>query len=143
MWKTLASKKHILLHGHIIVKGKMFHPSWDQPRPPTAEVHHYPFTLLSWSVDPQSHDYIFCESRNGFGCYPLRYYTANPGPSGAKAESCYRAIEQTNFVSLYAGTNPFDDFAESFVTYVHIVLFKKPWQVEISNPNSAYRYAPN
>ena len=43
----------------------------------------------------------------------------------------YTQLEATNFPTLYAATNPFDDFAESFVTYVHTVMMKKPFEVAI------------
>ena len=43
----------------------------------------------------------------------------------------YAALEKTNFPTLYAATNPFDDFAESFASYVHTVLMRKPFAVRI------------
>ena len=41
------------------------------------------------------------------------------------------ASRETNFPTLYAATNPSDDFAESFVSYVHTVLMKRPWEIAI------------
>ena len=41
--------------------------------------------------------------------------------------------KQTNFVSLYAATNLWDDFAETFVNYVHVVLDRRPWEAQIVN----------
>jgi hypothetical protein len=43
----------------------------------------------------------------------------------------YDHVEQTNFVTLYATTNPSDDWAESFVTYIHHVVMKRPFQITI------------
>lgn len=45
----------------------------------------------------------------------------------------YEALEHTNFATLYAATNPHDDFAESFVTYVHTVLMGKPFEITLSS----------
>ena len=43
----------------------------------------------------------------------------------------YGALERTNFATLYAATNPNDDFAESFASYVHTVLMAQPFAIEI------------
>ena len=44
----------------------------------------------------------------------------------------YARLKLTNFPSLYAATAPGDDFAESFSSYVHVVLMRRPWQIGIS-----------
>ena len=44
----------------------------------------------------------------------------------------YTSLEKTNFPSLYAATQPADDFADSFASYVHVVLLRRPWQIAIS-----------
>jgi hypothetical protein len=41
-------------------------------------------------------------------------------------------LEKTNYPSLYAATQPADDFAEAFTSYVHVVLQQRPWQITIS-----------
>jgi len=43
----------------------------------------------------------------------------------------YDNLEKTNFPSLYAATQPGDDFAEAFASYVHVVLQRRPWQILI------------
>jgi len=43
----------------------------------------------------------------------------------------YRDLAATNFPTLYAATNPSEDFADSFVSYVHTVLLKRPWEITI------------
>lgn len=52
---------------------------------------------------------------------------------GQAAFTAYRKLPQTNFPTPYAATNPFDDFADSFANYVHVVRLKKPWQIQISS----------
>ena len=43
----------------------------------------------------------------------------------------YERLARTNFPTLYAATSPGDDFAESFVSYVHTVLMKRPREITI------------
>ncbi len=43
----------------------------------------------------------------------------------------YANLERTSFPSLYAATQPGDDFAEAFDSYVHVVLQRRPWQILI------------
>ena len=45
--------------------------------------------------------------------------------------AAYGSLEKTNFPTLYAATTPGDDFAESFVSYVHTALMKRPWEITI------------
>jgi hypothetical protein len=54
----------------------------------------------------------------------------------------YARLKNTNFPSLYAATTPGDDFAESFASYVHVVLMHRPWQITITR-NDAVAYVFN
>ena len=47
------------------------------------------------------------------------------------SEALYTKLEKTNYPTLYAATSPADDFAESFVTYIHSVMMKKPFELNI------------
>ncbi len=47
------------------------------------------------------------------------------------APAIYGWLRGTNFPTLYAATSPADDFAESFVNYVHVVLDKRPFEVRL------------
>jgi hypothetical protein len=40
-------------------------------------------------------------------------------------------VDQTNFPSLYAAQSLWEDFAESFATYFHVIIDKRPWQIII------------
>lgn len=64
----------------------------------------------------------------------IRYYpeVSKKLPTRTAIDS-YRMITTTNFPTLYAATNPFDDFADSFANFVHVVILKKPWQIEITS----------
>jgi len=45
--------------------------------------------------------------------------------------AAYASLGKTNFPTLYAATSPGDDFAESFASYVHTVMMKRPWEITI------------
>ncbi|MBP7231118.1 MAG: hypothetical protein KBA28_04225 [Syntrophaceae bacterium] len=126
--------RYLLLHelGHTLGLISGVHPSWVPSRRNRAV--DYPFMNLSWKNNHQEKavslfDDAFPERRK------IRYY----GFSGAQLTNdqmpaVYRKLQHfTNFVSLQASTNVWEDFAESFVTYVHVFINKKTWQVRIDN----------
>jgi hypothetical protein len=43
----------------------------------------------------------------------------------------YEWLRETNFPTLYAATSSADDFAESFVNYVHVVLDERPFEIRL------------
>lgn len=124
--------RYILLHelGHVLSINRDVHPRWDVPLKDVPESARFPFFELSWTIDRKEDRYVsrFDES------FPMRksiaYYL------GAKLDAsdmvpAYASIAKTNFPTLYAATVPGDDFAESFVSYVHTVLMKRPWEITI------------
>ena len=46
-------------------------------------------------------------------------------------QDVYDQWSRTNFPTLYAATNIGDDFAESFASYVHTVIQKRPWEIRL------------
>ncbi|MDB5873853.1 MAG: hypothetical protein JWQ07_3295 [Ramlibacter sp.] len=125
--------QYILLHelGHVLAIGSDIHPPWyiaPKDLPASAS---YRFSDLSWKVDREHDSYItvfdadFTQRKN------VAYYF---GAKLAAADmvATYANLEKTSFPSLYAATNPGDDFAEAFASYVHVVLLQRPWQVTIS-----------
>jgi hypothetical protein len=126
--------RYILLHelGHVVSVGTKLHPLWDEPPPPQASfAKDYPFAGLAWlpSADRSGYESVFDDN------FRLRknvvYYF------GAKLHvlrmvEVYAHLEATNFPSLYAATTPGDDFAESFASYVHTVIAKRPWEIRLS-----------
>ena len=112
--------------------GARLHPPWNiEPRDVGRDAD-YPFFNLSWNVDRRNNRY-----RSSFdAAFPERskttyYFGARLLSSDIL--STYKNLAQTNFPSLYAATRPGDDFAESFASYVHVVLMHRPWQIEISS----------
>lgn len=124
--------RYILLHelGHVVAATRDLHPMWDlSPKdlPPDAK---YPFFDLSWTIDRAKNTYASKHDAT----FPLRksvvYYL------GAKLEArqmapAYRALDATSFPSLYGATHFGEDFAESFASYVHTRILKRPWRIRI------------
>ncbi|TGK05749.1 hypothetical protein EHO58_08235 [Leptospira selangorensis] len=52
-------------------------------------------------------------------------------------EKIYPVLSKTPFPTLYSAINADDFFADSFVSYVHVVLEKKPWELEILKNNKS------
>jgi len=122
----------ILLHefGHVVSIGEGFHPDWLDEAKPVGAIEDYVFYALSWrkvkdGSEASLFEDVFPERRE------VRFYGEARLKSSQMAE-VYRRLAKTNFVSLYAATGPFEDFAESFALYVHSRLMKKPYRVEIT-----------
>jgi hypothetical protein len=121
--------QYILLHefGHVASVGQNFHPRWDEwdcrKNPPEQ----FAFFQLSWQLgDATDCKVVSIFDQPVFASLSLCF--------GAKLnEAVGRRFTQraTNFPSLYAATSPADDFAESFVTYVHQILLGKPFAIQI------------
>jgi hypothetical protein len=123
--------QYILLHelGHIISIGEDIHPRWDGP---ASSVDKFPFARLSWKFEPGNRKYFSRYDDSSFGeRSEVRYYFG-PTIAAKRMLSVYEKLLGTNFPTLYAATHPGDDFAESFVTYVHTVMQKRPWEIRMS-----------
>lgn len=128
----IQALQYILLHeiGHVLSVGRSVHPDWTSL--PSAEpvVGTYPFFDLSWRVDLPAKRYAsrfdttFAERRQ------VSYYW-NPQLPASSMQAAYGRLASTNFPTLYAATTPGDDFAESFVSYVHVVRMGKPWSIRV------------
>jgi len=127
--------QYILLHefGHIASIGAGIHPPWSdwncQVDPPAQ----YPFFELSWQLSGEEN----CAVVSKFDASVFSYRTDVIYYFGARLQASvspvvYEQLEQTNFPSLYAATSPYDDFAESFVSWVHQKMMHKPFEIQIS-----------
>lgn len=141
---TIAEKKNntraraisfILLHelGHVLAIGEDFHPPWDGRGENKSRV--YPFTELAWpGFKSFMTTYSSRYDQTSFTLRPrLRFYQASPPMKPHEVLPVYQQLRSTNFVTLYGATNPGDDFAEAFATYVHNVMLKRPYYVSILN----------
>jgi hypothetical protein len=129
--------RYILLHeaAHVIAVGEKFHPDFFASLPREKELQaKYPFTWESWRSDPNAGKWSSVFDSQ-FGLRRDVVYYATPKLELAGAENIYERLTQTSFPTLYAATNPFEDFAESFVSYVHSVIDKRPWQIRLYRDN--------
>lgn len=132
--------QYILLHelGHVLSVGANLHPPWNIEPKEIENRAEYPFFSLSWRIDREANQYqsVFDAA------FPQRLNTVyyfGAKLSATEMLPTYVNLEDTNFASLYATTHPGDDFAESFATYVHVVLMKRPWQIEITRNGEVVR----
>ena len=124
--------RYILLHelGHVLSINRDIHPRWDQRPNDVPNRARFPFYDLSWTIDRKDDRYVSKFDAELPKRRSVVYYL------GAKLEAsdmapAYQGLAKTNFPTLYAATSPGDDFAESFVSYVHTVLMKRPWEITI------------
>jgi hypothetical protein len=52
-------------------------------------------------------------------------------------------LSTSAFPTLYASTSPFDDFADSFASYVHVVLLGQPWRAQVLTDGKPVASYPN
>jgi len=143
--------QYILLHelGHLVAITNEIHPSWKSPVSEIANIDSYPFTMQSWTIATRSNP-----QHKGGAAGKLRYvsnyddqftdresvvYYFGPKLGSQDMVSVYEELEQTNFPTLYAATNLYDDFAESFVTYVHSEIMHRPFRIEIKQGNQTIK----
>jgi len=128
------SIRFILLHeiGHILGMATSVHPSWLVWQAGRRVDVSSGFSHLSW--------------KNGAGkTIVSRFDDRFPERTAIKAYAfdkarltvaqipiAYTNLEKhTNFHTLYACESPWEDWAESFATYFHVVIDQRPWQVVI------------
>lgn len=125
--------RYILLHelGHVVSVGANVHPPWHDPaKRREATAAKYPFFGLSWRFNPRTETYESLFDHD-FSQRDKVIYYKGARLSAADMVPTYSHLKSTNFVTLYAATGPADDFAESFASYVHVVLMKRPWEITI------------
>ncbi len=120
--------RYILLHefGHVVGATQGLHPDWNGDGDPDK----FSFSRLSWK---RENGKLTSRWDPTFNLRPkLRYYAFDKAElPTSEAVAAYRQLEATDFCTLYAATNPFDDFAEFFVTYAHTVLAGQQVEVQI------------
>ena len=130
----LYAIQYILLHelGHVLSLGSDVHPSHLIEPKEVAEGDRFPFFELSWRTDQRRNRYFSLFDLTLARRDEVAYYFGAKLGAGDTLP-LYHALEQTNFATLYALTSPFDDFAESFASYVHTVLMRKPWEIKLTH----------
>lgn len=123
---------YILLHeiGHSLGMASCAHSSWTK-----KDVLPGPFSGLSWKVEDQgarsNFDEIFPERKS---IKPYAFEDSTLGQD--RIIPIYRMLNTgTNFPTIHAASGLWEDFAESFVNYIHVVMEKKPYEIRISRKN--------
>lgn len=124
--------QYILLHeiGHVLAIGSGLAPDWNLAPACAGKVDDYDFSRLSWQLDAGGLRWRYRAEAEFPLRTQLRYYREGALDAAQMAEA-YRQLQASNFATLYAATNPADDFAEAFASYVHVVLLHKPFHVSI------------
>lgn len=121
--------EYILLHemGHIVAQKCEILPDQGSKN---RDFSKYEFSREDW-IDAESskHDKNF----------PLRkfiqfYDEDSDFFLGNDGIAIYTQLLKTPFPTLYSSLNPDEHFADSFVSYVHIFIYKYPWELEINTP---------
>lgn len=127
----VAAIQYILLHeiAHVLALHAGVHPSWALKPSEVGSTRGFEFFNLSWLVAGNRYaskfDVTFQKRKD------IAYYFG-ARLEGQEMVKTYESLEKTNFPTLYAATHPGDDFAESFVNYVHVVMMGKPFEVRLS-----------
>ncbi|MDB5933225.1 MAG: hypothetical protein JWQ01_569 [Massilia sp.] len=119
----------LLLHefGHVLTAGRRFLPIWWLPPDLMTSTGDYEFLRLGWQISAEK-QIVPREEEDFAGREAVSYYGDAQLDDHAML-AIYQGLQRTSFASLYASTNAYDDFAETFATYVHSVLMKRPFRV--------------
>jgi hypothetical protein len=123
----------LLLHefGHVMNVRSEALPKWWQGAAQYHSTEEYDFLACSWQIAMNGE--VIPLLRNDFprrDC--LKYYQPEKLPAEFLLPS-YLALSKTSFPSLYAAVSCYEDYAESFATYVHCVMLGKPWELHIDS----------
>ncbi|TGM89359.1 hypothetical protein EHR05_10795 [Leptospira licerasiae] len=127
---TIANSLHyILLHefGHILSETEKIGPSFFSSK---RSYGNFEFYKRVWKSEKFSYldDSIFTVRPQ------IRFYSESLSLD-ENWEKIYPVLLDTPFPTLYSAANADDFFADSFVSYVHVVVEKRPWKLEVLKNN--------
>ena len=127
-----AAIQYILLHelGHVISINARVHPLMTLRPKDVAPSEEFAYFNLSWRVD-RARDRFESVFDNAFDLRGKVVYYRRPALPASDMVRAYEQLEATNFPTLYAATDPGDDFAEAFANYVHVVMMRKPFEIQL------------
>jgi len=123
--------QYLLLHelGHALAAGRTLLPDWwlapDQIKP----AQNYAFLPISWRVD--ANGAILPLDANDFPQRSRMSFYSGPQLDGEQIPLIYQALRKTDFFTLYSAVSAHEDFAESFASFVHTQLLRKPMNVRV------------
>lgn len=125
--------QYIILHelGHVVGHALSIHPKWGQKELKQEQLELYPFSKLSWIKDQDTFQRMHEKEHPAPGLL-LYYFSSDKKPKSRDMTSYYNWLATTDYPTLYAATNMFDDFAETFASYVHTIIMKKPYEITLS-----------
>jgi len=117
----------LLLHefGHVLTADADFLPRWWEPVPDA------PFAYLDLSWDVTTSGRFLARPQCDFDLRATVDFYGNRKLDGEAIVHAYAGLEGSDFASLYGATNPYDDFAECFATYVHCEMMGRPYALRI------------
>jgi hypothetical protein len=117
----------LLLHefGHVLTADADFLPRWWEPVPDA------PFAYLDLSWDVTTGGRFVARPGSDFDLRKTVDFYGNNKLAGDAIVHAYAGLEGSDFASLYGATNPYDDFAECFATYVHCEMMGRPYALRI------------
>jgi hypothetical protein len=121
----------LLLHefGHVLTADGDFLPRWWEPLAADLCEADFAYLALSWTANALGR----FVPRAGTD-FELRgevdFYGNNKLHSDAIL-TAYAGLEGSGFPSLYGATNPYDDFAECFASYVHSEMLNRPYMLRV------------
>lgn len=123
--------QYLLLHefGHVLTALRGFIPDWWADPQTLQGGDAYSYLPLAWRFDTNRQ--IVPLPHNDFALRRQVVYYHGAQLGAADMEQVYRQLDTTCFATLYAAVNVYEDFAESFATYVHSVLLHKPAEIRI------------
>ncbi len=126
--------RYIILHemGHVLGMVTKSHPWWTDWFVKKKVKMDFPFQWFSWAIMGKNKVRSLFDDKFPERKYIKYYAFENAKLTSEQIPAIYnKLIKYTNFPSLYAAQNMYEDFAESFATYFHVVMDKRPWQIII------------
>ncbi len=121
-----GAMQYLLLHefGHVVSAGHAFLPAWWAPVPAGR----FAWLDLSWQV---ADGRFLPQPASDFDWRgQVDFYGQRKLGGDALVDAC-AGLERSDFASLYGATNPYDDFAECFASYVHRELLGQPLELDV------------
>jgi hypothetical protein len=116
----------LLLHefGHVLTADGDFLPRWWESAPDAGFSWEFSYLALSWTTNAEGR--FVAQPGSDFALRGTVDFYGKRQLSDDAIVTAYAGLEQSDFASLYGATNPYDDFAECFATYVHVEMMGRP-----------------
>lgn len=131
--------RFILLHelGHVLGMLTKSHSSWVEWFNKKKIDIDYPFQKLSWRLTKDNKIVSLFDDTFPERSVVQAYSFEKSKLTNSQILPVYnKLVQHTNFPSLYAATSPWEDFAESFATYAHVMTDERPYRVIIQQDDA-------